>query len=328
VFAAALNKGFRGAMPYISALFVLGFLFSLFSPEGVESNYYPNLFYNFFAQNIESRPLITLLNYASIAAGVFMIRLISINQEVVEKQNYFPVFIYLILGISSVQPHQVTPQIFTNIFILYSFYVLLDTYRKEHVLNRVFEAAFCLSISAFVTISSVIIFPLFFIALLILRPFYWREWVIALLGFIVPVFIYESIAYLTEFNQWYFIKATQSFFQYFKVPSFSEYYLPLLFILGLLLLISIISELVTGFGNTVKKQRTRSILFWYLIFPCFGFFPGGVNSSMIILKLAFPLSIFIGDFLFGLKQSKVTNTIISVLILCLAIIFLAQFDAF
>jgi hypothetical protein len=325
VFAGALNKGFRGALPFLTAFFILGAVFSFFAQKGVESNNYPNLFYNYFTQKIDSRFFIVCLNYIFIGIGVLLISLISVNQEVVDKQNYFPVFIYLILGISAIQPDQITPQVFTNVFVLYSIYKLLDTYRKEEVLNNIFVAAFWLSVSAYITISSVISFPLFFIVLLILRPFSWREWIIACLGFAAPVFIYECIAYLSDFNQWYFIKAVQSFVNSLKVPSFSDYYLPMLFLLLLLLFISVISGLITGFGNTVKKQRTKSILLWYIFLASFGFFSDGANSSRIILTYAFPLSFFIGEFLYGIKQTKITNTILVLLFACMTIIFLAQY---
>ncbi len=325
MFAGALNKGFRGALPFLIAFFVTGALFSFFAQKGVESNNYPNLFYNYFAQKIESRFIIVCLNYLFIGIGVILISLIAVDQEVVEKQNYFPVFIYLILCICSIQPDQITPQVFTNVFILYSIYKLLDTYRKEEILDHVFVAAFWLSISAYITISSIISFPLFFIVLLILRPFSWREFIVACLGFAAPVFIYECIAYLSDFNQWYFIKAVQSYFNTLTFPSFSEYYLPLLFLLLLLLIISVFSGFISGFGNTVKKQRTKSILLWYIFLASLGFFSDGGNSSRIILTYAFPLSFFIGDFLFGIKQIKITNTILALFFICMVIIFLAEY---
>ncbi len=325
MFAGALNKGFRGALPFLIAFFVLGGLFSFFAAKGLENNNYPNLFYNYFAQKVESRFLIVSLNYIFIGLGVFLISLIGIEQEVVEKQNYFPVFIYLIICLSAIQPHQITPQIFTNVFILYSIYKLLDTYRKEEVLNNIFVGAFWLSISAYITVSSIICFPLFFIMLLILRPFNWREWVVALLGFIAPVFIIECISYLSNFNQLYFIKAVQLYFNSLKMPTFSEFYLPMIFFLLLLLIISILSGLVGGFGNTVKKQRTKIILFWFIFLASLGFFSDGANSSRILLTYAFPVSLFIGDFLFSIKQIKITNTLLVLLFLCMVFIFLGQY---
>jgi hypothetical protein len=227
VFAGLLNKGMRGSLVLLIAVFLLSAILVYLSPVTLEVDHYPNLFYNYFTRYISSKLAITGINFFFIAIDVVLISLIAVNQEIVEKQNYFPVFLYLMLAVAAVNPFQVTPQIFTNVFVFFSIYKLLDTYRQENVLKQVFEAAFWLSVSSFITISSIICFPLFFIILLILRSFHWREWVIALLGFFLPLFIYECMAYLSDFNQWYFFNATELYFNSLKLPSFSEYNLPL-----------------------------------------------------------------------------------------------------
>lgn len=325
MFAGLLNKGFRGSLALLITTFVAGALVTYFVPRSIEIRFYPNLFYNYFTQYITGKATVVGLNYFFIALGAMLVSLMTVNQEISDKLNYFPVFIYLLLGIACVNPFQVSPQIFTNVFVLFSIYRLLDVYRKERVLSQIFEAAFWLCVSSFITISSIIGFPLFFIILLILRPFHWREWVIALLGFFLPLFLYESMAYLSDFNRWYFFDATRLYFQSLRVPSFSEYYLPLTALLCLLLVIAILSALVYGFGNTVKKQRTRSILLWMLFFATFGFFSGGATSSSILLTYALPMSFFIGDLLFGLKQVKIANTLLALLIFTVVLVFLGGY---
>jgi hypothetical protein len=325
VFAGLLNKGFRGSLVLLITVFLLSLILNYLSSIGLEEDHYPNLFYNYFTQKITGKLTINLLNFLFIGIGVLLVSLISVNQEIVEKQNYFPVFLYLLLSVAGVNPFQITAQVFTNVFVLFSIYKLLDTYRQDYVLRQIFEASFWLSVSAFITISSIISVPLFFIVLLILRPFHWREWFVALLGFFLPMFMYECMAYLSDFTQWYILDATALYFESLKAPSFSEYYLPLSISLFILLVISIFYNLVNGFGNTVKKQRAKSILLWFLFFSTFGFFSGGANGSNIILTYAFPLSFFIGDFLYNLKQVKIANTLLAILIFCVIVVFLGQF---
>jgi hypothetical protein len=326
VFAGLLNKGLRGSLVLLSIIFLTSAITLYFAPKSLEINNYPNVFYNYFSQKLTNKLLIVILNFLFVGIGVLLISFIAVKQEVVDKQNYFPVFIYLLLSVVSVNPNQLTPQIFTNVFVLYSIYKLLDTYRKENELSQLFEAAFWLSISAYITISSIISFPLFFIVLLILRPFYWRDWAIAILGFIAPIFICESIAYLSDYSQWYLFKSVAVFLQFLKPPSLSEYFLPLTTFLVITLLFAIFQNLIRGFGNTVKKQKAKIILFWFLFFATFGFFSGGANSSSIILIYAFPLSFFIGDFLYGLKQTKIANTILFFFLLCVLIVFLGEYN--
>jgi hypothetical protein len=258
--------------------------------------------------------------------GVLMVSLIVADQEIVDKQNYFPVFIYMLLCMACVNPYQVTSQNLTNVFLLYSLHKLLGIYRQPDVLRQIFEAAFWLCCSAFITISTVISFPVFFIVLLILRPFEWREWANALLGFAVPVILYEFIAYLTAFNQGYLFEAAGHFFATLRAPSFSEYYIPLTACLLLLLLAAIFYNLANGTGNTVKKQRAKTILVWLTVFSIPGFFAAGGNGAIIILTFAIPFSFFIGDFLFRIRRIKITNTLLVILILSTLIVLAGQYN--
>jgi len=325
MFAGLLNKGFRGSLALIITLFVIFAVCLFFAYQPLENDYYPNLFYNYFTRSVTSRPAITALNFLFIGLGTMLISFISVNQEIVDKQNYFPVFLFLLISVSSINPSQVSSQALTNVFILFAIYRLLDIYRKDAVLAQIFSASFWLSVSAFITISGIISFPLFFVALLILRPFYWREWVVALIGFFTPVFFYECLAYLSDFNQGYLTDAIGLYFASMKAPSFSEYYIPLLLVLFSLSLLSILHSLMNGFGNTVKKQRTKAILLWYIFFSLFAVFSGGANSSSILLTYAFPLSFFIGDYLFSLRQIKIANTLLTLILLCTVLIFFGEF---
>lgn len=323
--AGLLNKGMRGSFASLVILFLVSATVVFLSPKALEIEFYPNLFYNYFVQSIHGKFYILLLNFLFLFLGIMGVALIIQNQEVVDKQNYFPVFLYLLFGVACISPTHVTSQIFTNVFVLYSVYKLFGTYREDHALKDIFEAAFWLSVSAFITISSIIYVPLFFIILLILRAFHWREWAVAVIGFLLPVFIYECVAYLTNFNRWYIFDAVELYFQSLRLPSFSEYYLPLSLTLFVLLLISVLYNFANGFGNTVKKQRAKTIILWFLFFSTLGFFSGGANSSGIILTYAFPLSFFIGDYLFSLKSLKISNTILMLLVFCVAIVFMAQY---
>ena len=326
MFARLLNKGFRGSLVLIVSLIPVFFLLHFFAGKAIEQEFYPNLFYNYFTQFVQSRWAITLLNLLFVGLGLVLVNLIGVNQEIGDKQNYFPVFLYLLVSTTCINPLQVSSQALTNVFILFALFRLLQTYRSEEGLSEIYSAAFWLTVSSFITISSIICLPLFFITLSILRPFHWRDWVIAVIGFIAPIFLYECLAYLSNFNQWYLFDAIGQFFEDMQVPAFSEYYLPLAIALFLLLMLSIFQSLMQGFGNTVKKQRAKSILLWLLFFSLFAAFSGGANTSSILMLYAIPLCFFVGDFLFQLKQIKITNTLLAVLLLCSALVIAAEFS--
>lgn len=214
MFAGLLNKGFRGSAVLLAVVFVLLIVINMLGRVELENNSFPDIFYNYFSSRLSSRWAIISINFLLILIGSVLINLIAARQEVTEKTNYFPVFLYMLLTGTCVSPYRIAPQAFANVFILFSIYRLLNTYRKEDSLRQIFESALWLCLSFFVTISAIGYLPMFFIALFILRPFYWREWAVALLGFITPVYIYECMAYLSGFNRWYLAEAIKNYFHF------------------------------------------------------------------------------------------------------------------
>ncbi len=327
MFAGQLNKGFRGGFLLLISYFLVTALISFFANIDLHQNQYPDVFYNYFSSHVKNKYLIVSINFIFIGLGVLLVGIITSNQEIVDKQNYFPAFLFLVVSTVAANPYKLTPQIFTNVLVLYAFYKLLNTYRQEDVLKPLFDSAFVLSISFFVTISNIVLLPIFFISLLILRTYNWREWVVSLLGFFIAIFIYECMTYLSDFNQWYVFNALLVYLQDLRKPSVSEYYMALFAILFLLLILALFYNLTKGFGNTVKKQRTKIILLWFLFFSFFGFFSSGASSSSILLSFSLPICFFIGDYLFNLKQLKITNTILTLILICCLVIFLGKLGA-
>ncbi|MBK9282840.1 MAG: hypothetical protein IPM51_00810 [Sphingobacteriaceae bacterium] len=313
-------------MPYISALLLVCAGASIFAAQNVENSLFPNLFYNFFAKEIQSQYAKVLINYGVLAICLIILNFITLRQEIVEKQNFFPLFLFAVLNVAAIQPGQLNAQILTNFFILISLYKILKSYREEFVLNEIFESSFYISLSAFISFTAIINFPVYFIALSILRPFNWKEWIVALIGFLAPVFIYESIAYLSNFNQWYFIKAAKMFFNDFKFPTFSEYYLPLVAIIVLLFIAALFKMFSFGLGNTVKKQKAKTIFLWFTLFNIFGILSGGMNSSELILIFSIPFAFILGDFFYSIKQTKISNTLLTLLFICILIVYLASYN--
>lgn len=326
MFAGVLNKGLRENILLLILLIISIVTISFFTTKEPEFLFYPDLFYNFFSSKVNSKAIIISINSTLIIISSYIIFKISVEEEIGDKNNIYPLFIFLCINLVCCHSKQIISQFITNIFFLYSFYKLIIAYRKENALNELFIASFWLSVSAFITTISILYFPLFIIAWLILRPFNLREFVTIVIGFIVPVFMVECVAYLTNFNQWYFIFATKEFFKSLKFPLISEYYFLILIYLTVIFIISLINSIVVGFGNTVKKQKARKILLWNLFFSLFILFAGGANGTSILIMFSFPLCIFIGDFLFQIKQLRISNTLIGLFIICLFVIISAKFN--
>lgn len=278
-----------------------------------ESNYLPII-----------KQIITLI---TILVGAVMINYLTIEQEISSKTNYLPAFLYLLFSFSVTNKHAVEPILTANIFILIALHYLMNSYRKEHALSDFFKAGLFFGLATFFCIHYMIIFPLSFVALIILRAFNWREWMAVLIGLLTPLYFYVGINYLTTNNPFVVFLMIQEATASIQLPIVSEYYFEFILITILSGVFAIIHYLNKGFGGKVKTQKTKYIILWMLFLCLFMLFFEQM-SDMILLPCIIPLSIIIGDYLSAIKQLKIANTLLFLLLCGFFIIYLHSLGIF
>jgi hypothetical protein len=104
-------------------------------------------------------------------------------------------------------------------------------------------------------------------------------------------------------------------------PILSEYYVGFIIMILLAFIFAIIHYLGKGFGGKVKTQKTKYILLWMLVLCLLMIFFEQM-SDMILLSCIVPLSIIIGDYVSEIKQLKIANTLLILLLSAFSIIYL------
>lgn len=278
------------------------------------------LYYQFFGSGV-SFPLNQIITLIIILIGAFFVNFLCIEQEITSKTNYLPAFFYILLAFSSTTKNIIEPILLANLFLLPSLYFLINSYRQDYALAEFFKAGLFMGLASFFCIHYIVVFPLSFISLIILRAFNWREWSVLLLGLITPLYIYLSICYLTREDYFAVFGMMREAISSIQKPIVSEYYFGFIFITILCFVFALIRYLGKGFGGKVKTQKTKYVLLWMLLF-CLIIMLFEQVSDMILLPCIIPLSIFIGDYLAEIKQLKIANTLLIIIIGAFAIIYL------
>lgn len=284
-------------------------------------NYKEHILYSFFFENTHSVVLNQIIILVTIMAGAFFVNFLSIEQEITSKTNYLPAFFYILFAFSGNTKSSIEPLLTANLFIVPSLYFLINSYRKDHALAEFFKAGLFMGLASFFCIHYIVVFPLSFIALIILRPFNWREWTVLLLGLLTPLYIYVSVCYLTTSDAFAVFSMMKEATSSLQKPIVSEYYIGFIFILILTFVFALAMYLNKGFGSKVKTQKTKYILIWMLLF-CFLMVFFEQMSDMILLPCIIPLSIIIGDYLSEIKQLKIANTLLVLFVGAFSIIYL------
>lgn len=299
----------------------LWFSISVFVPGTITNHQYPeNILYNLIFGYGISFWFNQIIGLFSIISGAFLINLLAINQEIVSKTNYLPAFFYVIFSFTLSPAYTVQPILLANLGAIPALFFLLESYREEQALSSFFKTGILVSLSAFIYVHYLYLFIICFIAIMILRPFQWREWLILLLGLLTPFYIYAGVDYLgsnTFLNT--FALAGLSIISFDK-PEVSEYHFAFLVILFLLILFALFHNASRGFGNKIKTQKTKFIIVWMLVICTIMVF-NKQNSDFVMIPCIIPLSLLIGDYLGEIKQLKIANTLLTLFLGAFVLVF-------
>jgi len=119
------------------------------------------------------------------------------DHKLMEKPGYLPAMWFLLL--QSLIPKQVSLDILLmNVFMIASVKLMILVYKLEKPINSLLTASFMLSLIALINATSVIYFLWLSAALLIMRPASFREWIMVLTGYLLPIYLLTSILYLAD----------------------------------------------------------------------------------------------------------------------------------
>jgi hypothetical protein len=326
VVIGVLKKGLTTALPVIILFFVAFITLSLFSTTNLRPTNYNNILYSLLQKHVTGTFSITLINLFFLGLGALLISIYTIRQEVVEKPNYIPSFLYVFFGAITLNNTLLHPSLIANVFILLSLMAITDTYREENVLSKVFNGALFTSLATFFYINYAFFILFYFIALLILRPFNWREWCMTILGLIAPVFIYFCLGYLINIPFTDYLTYILGLFTNFQKPLLSEYFYPLFFCLIILLVLGAGKHFSKGLGGKIKTQKNLGLMYWLLLLSFINFFSKNNTSYFPLIASVIPISVLLSDYFYNIKQLKIANTLLFLLLATGALLFLMNLN--
>ena len=132
----------------------------------------------------------------TLIAALFINKIVT-DHKLIEKPGYLPAMWFLLL--QSLIPKQVSLDIlFINVCMIASVKLMILVYKIENPINSLLTASFMLSLIALINSASVTYFLWLSAALLIMRPASFREWVMVMIGFLLPIYLLTSVLYLTD----------------------------------------------------------------------------------------------------------------------------------
>lgn len=252
-----------------------------------------------------------------------LINILVARFRMAREISLLPGLFYILIATAIPEFLVVSPALLANTFLILSLHELFVTYRKNNAAGNIFNTGFWLSIASLCYFPTTFLIILALIGLSILRAFRPDEFLILLVGFIVP-YILCSVYFFwyDQLGEFY----TQYLYEQFGALKLIgsvgwDNYLKFSFF-GLLLLLALVSYngLYIAKKN-IQAQKTINILFWFLLLtlPTLLFQTQIHNYHLILVTI--PLGIFLSFNFQNLSRSAAE----AIHLLLLAGILILQF---
>lgn len=193
------------------------------------------------------------------------------NYNLLGKPSFLPSLMYVTGSSLLVHFLVLTPALICNFLVIWMLDKFFSIHRMESAQATMFDLGMIAAIGSLVYLPFVAMFPLLWIALLIFRPFVWREWVVGIIGFATVYFFIACAYYLSDaYTQLHDFKVPLSI--EFKLLKINIYDYLVFIPIVLILFLSVISLQQKLYRSYVHIRKSYFVLFFVLVFTILSFF--------------------------------------------------------
>ncbi|MEN8187947.1 MAG: DUF6427 family protein [Bacteroidota bacterium] len=269
--------------------------------------------YNFSGDVSVSFFIRSSIHYILYLLLIFLHNFITRKNSLTESNTYALLVLILLFAVF---PTGITNQeiLISNLFLFFSFRRIYSLRTSTEVVSKLFDAGFWVGVAFLFYSWSLTFLILIYFAILFFRKLQWNYFIIPIIGFITPVFLY--FVYLFTIGDVYLFNNLWIFEFSFDFSNYNV--LHLLFPLGVVLVYIIwtIYPTLNGLLNAKKEfKATFTLLLFHLFLAVVIIFISPIKDGSEFLFIFFPFSILITNYLQIVTDYWFKETILIILVL-------------
>ncbi|MGD1844032.1 MAG: DUF6427 family protein [Salibacteraceae bacterium] len=258
-----------------------------------------------------------------VSGGLLLVQAYFVNflverHRLLPRLSYLPAFVFLLIGGSFQSTIWPTSACLAHLFLLGAFHYLLQLANATRVLPLVFNYGFLIALGAFFYPPILAFFPLIFVGLTYFRSFQLREWLVAMVGLLLPfMYLWIGYGYLAQDQTlWMPLGFSTSILQVVGGLTPSEW--GFLVVVGIAFALSLQPFIRLIGVNKVRMRRSLELLIWSLGAALLSQWIAPGASHQLLLLMSFPLSIFFANYALQARRVWIGELIFGVwVILCI-----------
>jgi hypothetical protein len=260
---------------------------------------------------------------AFIAMALIIFEALFINHvlaenDLIPRNSYIAAYIFIIISSLFSDIIMLNPILIINVFIIAVLWLFLKLYERNEAYSIVFNIGTLLSIASMFYFPSFIFIILIWIGFIIYRLFSWREWLISILGLILPYIFLGSYYFWNDC----FKTKIESYKNVFSLINFHDFHPTLnatiiISFLGLILLLSLFKFLTIINEKAIRIRKFLSLIIWFVIVSFISISISAKFGALCFVMILPSVSVMITLYLTNLKRQRWTEGIIITLTLLL-----------
>jgi len=277
--------------------------FAFFIPHSLQVRH-TMPFYELLIRPIaEMHWLSTLIAIILILIEGFLLNYIVNENEVLTKKTNLPALFYIVFCSNNSAMLELHSVLLANLFLLFALSKMLNSYRKDIAFSQIFDAGLLISIATLFYFPCIVFFPLIGVALLLFRPFLWREWLISFIGVLVPyIFVITYFFWNGTLDYLFYDKMFYPIVSKTTVEDFPGSFYFLLSVGGLIILLSFGSLFKGLEGGSQKTKKSLILMIWFLVFSGLSVFLAPAFTTKYFTLLTIPLAVICSNYYLRMKK--------------------------
>jgi hypothetical protein len=257
-------------------------------------------------------PLVSvLLAFLVLVGAGFMLVQINTRYMLVRNRTYLPALFFVIIGSSIGGLQRVNPVFFAVFFMILGLFSLINSQRHERLSYEIFNASFLFGMAALFYPFALFFLVLIWIALVILRPLFWREWFFSISGFLTPFILFTGFDFLVTGNLSAYIDAYKDvFYSSYDYPFYDAKHHVFFVYLFFTIFLASLHMIQVYPTRKILPRKVFLLFFWFFLLTLGVYFSLPMASVELILILAVPVSFLLANYFDEVRRVKVAMWLI------------------
>jgi hypothetical protein len=264
-----------------------------------------NPLYIFIITLIGESSLVTVfLAIGIIGFLAFFLYSILVSHSLHSKESLLPVLFYFLLTVGLTNALRFGPALIATLFLLISLFLILRIYGSNQPYKQVFSASFSVSIAGLFYPPAISFMIFIWLSFLTYRIASWREWVISIIGVLIP------LVYLVAYFYWIGMLPDKfhnysHFFSTFitEFPKFRLWQEIFLGFTGLTILLTLFRQILLIQDKLISIRRKTWVFIDFIIVASFSSLLSGTDLIGHFAIIAIPGALFLSNSVTGKKAS-------------------------